>query len=1212
MKKRVFVLILALILCFSLCVSACTSGTDQTTDTGNGGTTQDGSTDDSTGDSTDEDSTGSDSDGDEGGSTVDPTPDDDEAGDEDGGTTDDSTDDSTGDSTGDTTDDDQQTITITYMDGDSVYTTKQLSSGSVDEQPVITKDGYYFAGWYLNADFSGEAYDFSSVFTQDTTLYAKWIELNSIITYSYAGNESAAFEWTDTNPSGSKVEYKLSTQSEYTVADSMLIRATDSGTARVDVVGLMGNSSYDFRITTSSGAIVNVSGMHISAYDRSGYAHFNYTDGVGAYNDDGTIKDNTLVIYLTEDNKNDLTGAAYVNGTAVDISKYFKSDTSKSIGYLLNNRQYSSSEREMYGIQALCFDYGAVVIRVIGTVNAEDSSDCTNSLIDGLTAYDSTDNGGSEGDNGRMARIVNAKNLTIEGIGTDACIYGWGIHFISNDNLNQYEGAGESFEVRNLTFANYPEDAIGMEGTQGTKVDSVGSITSGSSSADADLISPVERCWIHHNTFLPGYCAEPAESDKAEGDGSCDFKRGQYYTLSYNYFEGCHKTNLIGSSDSSLSYNISIHHNWWNNCGSRIPLARRANIHFYNNYISGDISDSDVSLSYVTSARANTYIFQEANYYDGCKSVVQTQSGGVVKAYNNTYYACFNGDDSTHVTDREEQVENNCQFIYRGIDYSSFDTDSTLFYYDSVNKKSDCYLTSAVDARAEVIKYAGVLKADYNIDTSANQTTPSSAIEYPSGSDTLSVDLSQVVKGSTTTLSGVVFTNITKSSSGTIAGKGQIITFTLLSDTVISVTATASSEDYYPELVGSDGTVYANKFTSLEITLPAGTYFIASGSKDKEATISSLMFKEGATDEQKIETVEQAIAAIPSTVTLDQSCISAIEYASAAYNSLSSELKSQVANAAALSEAVTQLDTLRVENVIALIGKIGTVSVDNDYSSEISAARAAYDALSAENQAKVTNSGALTAAESQYESLAVQIVQNRIDSLTPPSSAESRSQIESLLEEYNTVKTMYEALSSSQQSSVNGYSAVTEGIARLDEMIKPYTLSDMIDSLPDSGWTSADNSAIAAAKTLYNSLTAEQKAVLTQAQITKLETAIAYYDEEMAKTVVILFQKSNSDSYYSELGVTIENGNYKSGESYTYDGQTYNEPLKIESKTQITIMVGEGKTVYLRLSGSGKIKIDGASYSSDENGLVTIEGLGEGTHEITKDTSLNLYYIIIS
>ena len=45
-------------------------------------------------------------------------------------------------------------------------------------------------------------------------------------------------------------------------------------------------------------------------------------------------------------------------------------------------------------------------------------------LIDGLTDYDSNDYGGSVGDNGHMARMKSAKDVTIEACWY-RCSYGW-------------------------------------------------------------------------------------------------------------------------------------------------------------------------------------------------------------------------------------------------------------------------------------------------------------------------------------------------------------------------------------------------------------------------------------------------------------------------------------------------------------------------------------------------------------------------------------------------------------------------------------------------------------------------------------------------------------------------------------------------------------------------------------------------------------------
>ena len=143
--------------------------------------------------------------------------------------------------------------------------------------------------------------------------------------------------------------------------------------------------------------------------------------------------------------------------------------------------------------------------------------------------------------------------------------------------------------------------------------------------ANNQITASVERCWIHHNSFLKPTITSEAESDKSEGDGSCDFKRGRYFTNSYNYYENCHKTNLMGSSDDSLQFHLSFHHNLWYGCKARQPLVRNSNVHFYNNYIVG-------TTDYVASVRANAYLYTENNYYLGCKNAVQTTSGGTAKS----------------------------------------------------------------------------------------------------------------------------------------------------------------------------------------------------------------------------------------------------------------------------------------------------------------------------------------------------------------------------------------------------------------------------------------------------------------------------------------------------------------------------------------------------------------------------------------------------
>lgn len=98
--------------------------------------------------------------------------------------------------------------------------------------------------------------------------------------------ETAYAEWSnETNEANAKVEYKSVDETSYTVVDEELVRSLDNGNGRVDIPGLAAGN-YNIRITTGSGEVLE-SVVKVTAYDRSGYAHFN-NSGVGAYNDDNT------------------------------------------------------------------------------------------------------------------------------------------------------------------------------------------------------------------------------------------------------------------------------------------------------------------------------------------------------------------------------------------------------------------------------------------------------------------------------------------------------------------------------------------------------------------------------------------------------------------------------------------------------------------------------------------------------------------------------------------------------------------------------------------------------------------------------------------------------------------------------------------------------------------------------------------------------------
>lgn len=570
-----------------------------------------------------------------------------------------------------------------------------------------------------------------------------------------------------------------------------------SGGVRIDIPGLKAGT-YTLTVTTKSGTITK-DNIVVNNYDRSGYAHYNYTDGVGAYNDDGTLKANAKVLYVTNDNKNTVTVSSSDGTTVTGIGNILNSAGSKpktnDKGTVLSTVINTNQDI----IRKLAEDGTPLAVRFIGDVKAPE----------GLTAYDSYDYGGTVGDNGYMARMQNGKDITLEGIGNGAQINGWGFHFICQTAYPQF---GKSFEARNLTFWGSPEDSLGMEGVQ----------------SGTTITASVERCWVHNCSFFPQKIANPAESDKAEGDGCCDFKRGQYMTMSYCYFKSAHKTSLIGSSDSSLQYNVTWHHNMWENCEARGPLTRNANVHIYNCYYK---QQSDFCIN----PRANSYVFAEYNLFENCKNPVRVDSGAV-KSYNNSFSGCIEANDATVVTDKSTKVNTSNK-------YANFDTDSSVSYIPSGDYK---LIENVSQAKKEILAYTGVMKAtvvtpdEVNASIVASDRQPTASVQLPYDKALNS----SYVTSKSATIDNVIF-NINKSDATMVSTNtdsiGQTIVFNVNQPVNISMTDGGGT---YPVVLTNE---YGEEFitgTGSATNVPAGTYIIQSSGFQPAKGTTPLKYKE--------------------------------------------------------------------------------------------------------------------------------------------------------------------------------------------------------------------------------------------------------------------------------------------------------------------------------------------------------------------------------
>ncbi len=862
---------------------------------------------------------------------------------------------------------------------------------------------------------------------------------------------------------GAKVDEKIAYTVDYDSFVRTDLTGLKKGTHNIEIAAVKSGSESTATKTKIS--------LKIEAYDRSGYAHFNYTEGVGAYKDDGTLKDNAIVLYVTDQNKN-----------SVELT--YNGKTVRGIGNILNSvgqdcgeaghegqcrkvddgKSYYAKANTNQGILLdLAQNNIPLVVRFVGCVSNTglykpgtfDAS--KKGLIEGLTAYavsstkneDGTvagenkklaDYGGTVGDNGHMARMKSAKNVTLEGVGSEATLDGWGIHLMAE---TAYPTLARNFEVRNLAFINTPEDAVGMEGQ--------------AEESTLTFKAAVERCWVHHNTFICPNISNPAEGDKNSGDGSCDFKRGNYFTCSYNYFEECHKTNLVGSGKNSIQYNLSYHHNIWYNCGSRMPKARRANIHFYNNLIVGTSSDGKGAGS--ADLSAYSYMYAENNYFLGAKNPIMTNGGsegdGAAKLYGNNIIGSY-GDISGIVDSREAQVASQCEYAVGGIDYRNFDTNPELFYYDSVNKRSNCYLTSADQARFDCIKASG---SSYRTEAGKCQL---------GANDT---NITDVV--SSVTVSGDL--DLTKQNGE--KGKGILKVFTVTSPVTITIAATTSAGYDTGYLLKMDGTlVLALTENAQTAVLENGVYVITSGQvftslsgkNDKESTITKLSFASYDSDEfnQKlIDDYNTAVAAIPSTIEYNDATYNLIKAAMDKYEILG-DLKSQVTNyetnvVAAFNEYKNLGKTI-VENAISAIG-----TVTSESGPKISSARSLYDAFVGRfSDVTISNYDVLTAAEGAYSSFAIDACKNAISAIGTV-TIDSKDAIE-------VAEALYATLTDDQKKEITNYAKLTEARTTYDNLVAAKSVDDLIDAVD---LTSIDS--MQEVIDAYDLLTSDQKALVS-------------------------------------------------------------------------------------------------------------------------------------
>ena len=416
--------------------------------------------------------------------------------------------------------------------------------------------------------------------------------------------------------------------------DAQLVRQYKSY-YRADVLGLK-EGTYSVKVVPVNAEGTEIAGANtasnlvVKSYNREGFAHFKYA-GVGAYNNDGTLKAGAKVLYIT-------------------------AKTAKTVSTTVN----TGKPETITGLQSIIDAYSKgkdttpIAFRIIGKVNLSDLDHILSSA-EGL-------------------QVKGAKmNMTFEGVGDDATVYGFG--FLLRE--------AESVEFRNFAIMRCLDDAMSLD-TDNSHV------------------------WIHNMDLF--YGKKGGAADQAKGDGTVDIKGdSKYVTVAYNRFWDNGKASMCGMTSESGPNYITYHHNWFDHSDSRMARIRTMSVHMYNNYY----QHNDV---YGIGATSGSSIFMESNYFDAVKRPIMSslqgtdamgdgtfsgEKGGLIKAYGNVFankpdnfsyipYAENNTSfDAYEVSDPSEQVPTSVKTLVGGTSYNNFDTNSSVMYTYVADKAED-------------------------------------------------------------------------------------------------------------------------------------------------------------------------------------------------------------------------------------------------------------------------------------------------------------------------------------------------------------------------------------------------------------------------------------------------------------------------------------------------------------------------------------------
>ncbi len=501
------------------------------------------------------------------------------------------------------------------------------------------------------------------------------------ITDSEGWLESAYIKWNPVSYADSYNVYVIQNGTS-TQLDNELIRLykDDNGNYyyRADAVGLA-SGSYTMKVipvvngSESSTYAATTSTLSVTSHDRSGFA-FSQGTSSGAYEEDGTLNSDAVVLYITEETKDTVT---------LDVTTSSKGSTTTGTGL-----------QNILDLYKKGYDSRPLDIRIIGQITDFDTMESGDIVISGSSS---------------SKRI--SCGITVEGIGDDATADGWGLRIKNASDV----------EVRNLGFMNCDSDEgddVGLQQNNDHIWVHNCDFFYGNAGSDADQLKGDGALDTKTSTYVTHSYNHFYDTGKTNLQGMKSESTTNYITYHHNWYD---------HSDSRhpriRTCSVHIYNNYFDgNSKYGVGVTLGASAFVENNYFRNCkypmlISEqgSDVISDWTSLTR------------DEDLGTFSSENGGIIKAYNNTIigatsYVTYQTNstefDAYEVSSASTQVPGSVVSYQGASTYNNFDTDSSIMYSYTADDPET--------AMVKVQKYAGRVDGgdfDWEFDDSVDDTS---------------------------------------------------------------------------------------------------------------------------------------------------------------------------------------------------------------------------------------------------------------------------------------------------------------------------------------------------------------------------------------------------------------------------------------------------------------------------------------------------------